>query len=359
MAEKTVEKKVAFPRVANYNPAVKYIIEQGTGARYIMQPEMTRRTMEIGAKYSPDSVCTPFKTSLGSIIEALEAGADTILMTYGLCRLGYYGELQEQILRDMGYEFEFINLADYDTGKKRDFLKAFKRINPKLNLARFGLAATEGLKMAEYIDELTAEYYQNCGFEVNKDDYKKAFKRFLIAMSHASSRSEIQEGYLKAKQEFHQIPVDKPERPLRVGILGEFFTVMDAFSNLEVEKKLADMQVEVHRWMNISNRMLHYSGERNLNIKIRDLCTFEMGPTSTGNIWCARNYAEQKFDGLIHVKSAGCTPEIDVMPVLQRISAQYKIPVLYLTYDSQTSDTGLMTRVEAFYDMIQMRKKVI
>ena len=41
------------------------------------------------------------------------------------------------------------------------------------------------------------------------------------------------------------------------------------------------------------------------------------------------------------------------------ISADYKIPVLYLTYDSQTSDTGLETRVEAFYDMISMRKKVV
>ena len=36
-----------------------------------------------------------------------------------------------------------------------------------------------------------------------------------------------------------------------------------------------------------------------------------------------------------------------------------KIPVLFLTYDSQTSDTGLMTRIEAFYDMISMRRKII
>jgi len=46
------------------------------------------------------------------------------------------------------------------------------------------------------------------------------------------------------------------------------------------------------------------------------------------------------------------------MPVLQNISEDYKIPVLYLTYDSQTSDEGLLTRLEAFYDMIDMRKKV-
>ena len=35
------------------------------------------------------------------MIDALEAGADTLVMTMGLCRLGYYGELQEQIIRDL------------------------------------------------------------------------------------------------------------------------------------------------------------------------------------------------------------------------------------------------------------------
>lgn len=55
-------------------------------------------------------------------------------------------------------------------------------------------------------------------------------------------------------------------------------------------------------------------------------------------------------------KSAGCTPEIDVMPVLQRLSRDYHIPVLFLTFDTQTSDAGLDTRLEAFYDMIAMRK---
>ena len=142
--------------------------------------------------------------------------------------------------------------------------------------------------------------------------------------------------------------------------MGEFYTAMDAFSNLELEQKLADMGVEVHRWMNVTNQFIRYgNGQKNLRVKIRDLCAYDMGPTSTANIWYARECAERGFDGLIHVKSAACTPEIDVMPVLQNISGDYRIPVLYLTYDAQTSDVGLMTRLEAFYDMIDMRKKVL
>lgn len=71
-----------------------------------------------------------------------------------------------------------------------------------------------------------------------------------------------------------------------------------------------------------------------------------------------KHYAKKGFDGLVHVKSFGCTPEMDAVPVLHNISSDYKIPVLYLNYDTQTSDTGIETRLEAFYDMIAMRKEV-
>lgn len=352
-------KRVSFPMVARYNYVVQYFIEMGLEAKCIMQPRMTKKTIELGSKYSPDSVCTPFKYSLGSMIEALETGADTLVMTMGLCRLGYYGELQERIMRDLGYQFDFINLSEYSTGKKKDYVKALKRINPKLNIAKTTAAAIEGLRMAEYIDEIEAEYYKNCGFEESKGAYKETIFRFWSDMNAACSKADIETGYKRAKSEFRNIPLDKPDIPLRVGIIGEYFTVMDAFSNLELEQKLADMRVEVHRWMNVTNRNLHYSGEKNMNVRIRDLCRYEMGPTSTANIWCAKDYAERGFDGIIHVKSAGCTPEIDIIPILQNISEDCKIPFLFLTYDSQTSDTGLMTRLEAFYDMMQMRKRVI
>lgn len=352
-------KKVALPRYAEYNCAFKYFLEQGLETDCVLPPPLTQRTLDIGAKNSPDFVCTPFKTSLGSMIEALEAGADTLVMINGACKLGYYGELQEQILRDMGYEFEFINLTDYDTGKKRDLLKAARRINPHIKCPRLATALLDAVKMVEHVDVVTAYYYQNCGFALDRSVYHRAYRIFLRDMYSARNHGDIERDFQKAMAQLEELPLNKPRRPLRVGIIGEFYTAMDPFSNLEAEQKLANFGVEVHRWMNITNRTLHYAGENNLHVKIRELCAYEMGPTSTANIWAAKRYAEEGFDGIVHIKSANCTPEIDVMPVLQRIGEQYKIPFLYLTYDSQTSDVGLMTRLEAFYDMMAMRKKAV
>ena len=350
----------AFPRYAEYNCAMKYMAEHGFhNVKFIMPPALTKRTEELGARYSPDFVCTPFKTLLGSLIEALEAGADTLVMAHGYCRLGYYGELMEQILRDLGYEFDFINLSDYHTWKKRDWLKVLKRIDPKLNLPRLIQTARETIRMVEHLDDATSEYYQICGFDATGGGCQRAYRSFLAALYTADCGADIENAYKRVKQEFQRIPLNKPKRPLRVGILGEFYTVMDPFSNLNLEQKLAGMGVEVHRWMNLSNHLIHYGTVKNFEPKIRDLCEYTMGPTSTANIWYAKTCAEHGYDGLIHVKSANCTPEIDIMPVLQNISADYKIPTLYLTYDSQTSDVGLMTRLEAFYDMIETRKRAL
>ena len=141
-----------------------------------------------------------------------------------------------------------------------------------------------------------------------------------------------------------------------MGIVGEYFTAADPASNLDLERKFLDMGVELHRALNMTNRNLRYN-EKNLRAGISEYVQYDMGPTSSMTIAAARKYAQEGFDGIVHLKSSGCTPEVDCMPVLQRISRDTGVPVLYLSYDSQTSDTGLDTRLEAFYDMIAMKKE--
>ena len=151
------------------------------------------------------------------------------------------------------------------------------------------------------------------------------------------------------------MPKNVPVDPIRVGLVGEYFTAVDPFSNLHIEDKLQVMGVSMARMINMTNRNLRYN-EKNLRASISEYAKYDMGPTSSLTIAAAKRYAEQGFDGIVHMKSTGCTPEIDVMPALQRVSNDYNVPILYLSYDSQTSDTGLDTRLEAFYDMIAMRK---
>ena len=63
------------------------------------------------------------------------------------------------------------------------------------------------------------------------------------------------------------------------------------------------------------------------------------------------------YDGIIHIKSSFCTPEIAAMQIIEKICSKYDVPVIFFSFDSNTSEVGIKTRLEAFYEMIEMRKK--
>ena len=44
------KRKIALPRYAEYNCALKYVVEQGFEETCILPPPLTKRTEELGAK---------------------------------------------------------------------------------------------------------------------------------------------------------------------------------------------------------------------------------------------------------------------------------------------------------------------
>ena len=349
--------KVAFFRYCYYDPAFKFFVEQVLDADYLPLPEATKVTTELGAQHSTDYVCTPFKHILGDFIEALELGANVIVQFGGPCRLGYYGELQESILRDLGYDFDMLNFSGGIEGGWIGWAKqCLKVVNPDIALPHAVKQLLVCGNMVTKLDEARDFYLANAGFERERDSFRRAWDSLMDAMRGVTRDREVNEAFRAGMDAMRAIPLDKPDNPIRIGIVGEMFTAIDERSNLGLDEKLVHMGVEAHRMLNLTNRFIRYN-EPNLRVGCSAYATYDMGPTSTLTIAAAHKYAQEGFDGIIHAKSSGCTPEIDCVPVLQRISADFRIPTLYLTYDSQTSDTGLDTRLEAFYDMLAMKKE--
>lgn len=355
-AARHTTRKVGFLRYGYYDIAFKFFVEQVLNAEFVQLPEATRRTLELGERYSSDSVCSPFKHILGDYVEALELGADVLVQFTGPCRLSYYGELQESILRDLGYEFDMLNFSLVAGKSVKEYVSFCKKIvNPDISVPQGAANMLVVFRMLELLDAYNDAYLAQAGFAVDHACARKARADFFADMRQATCLAEVNEAYRSGMEALEAVEKDVPADPVRVGIVGEYFTAVDGHSNLGVEDKLIDMGVSLARMLNMTNRNLRYN-EPNLRRGIAEYAAFDMGPTSTFSIAAAKRYAEEGFDGIVHLKSSGCTPEIDVMPVLQLISRDFGIPVLYLSYDSQTSDTGLDTRLEAFYDMIAMRK---
>ncbi|HZK87158.1 MAG TPA: CoA protein activase, partial [Syntrophomonas sp.] len=108
--------KVTFPHMGNMHIALQTLLA-GLELEVIPPPPITKRTLELGVKYSPEFVCMPMKINLGNFIEAIELGADTIVMGggWGPCRFGYYAQIEKEILQDLGYDFQMLVLEAPDS----------------------------------------------------------------------------------------------------------------------------------------------------------------------------------------------------------------------------------------------------
>jgi predicted nucleotide-binding protein (sugar kinase/HSP70/actin superfamily) len=70
----------------------------------------------------------------------------------------------------------------------------------------------------------------------------------------------------------------------------------------------------------------------------------------------ARTFIKNGVDGIIHIFPFTCMPENIALEALQKMSDDYSIPILSLSIDEHTSKIGLMTRLEAYIDILKRVK---
>ena len=353
-----MEKKIiSFPHLGNYYYPISFLLRKTTPHEIRPAPPITKKTIELGSKYSPDFVCVPFKYNLGNFIEALENKANIIIQAGGGCRYGYYAEVQEKILKDLGYDFEFLNLVSEDHFTVKTLFKTFRKMNPKLSFIKFIYYALLTILMIRYMDNIDNYIRLNIGFEKEENSFDNLLKEMLNSFTNCKGYISLTKKYFKYKKKFHKLKVNKPDNCLKVGIIGELYTSMEPFSSFFLEKELAKMHIEVKRFTNVSYLLYQKKWQKKKMLKyIPEYCTYTIGADGMDNVYRSKYLINNGYDGLIHIKPFGCTPEIGAIPIIRKVCSDYKMPIIFFSFDSATSDTGIRTRLEAFYDMLKERK---
>lgn len=328
--------------------------------RVMVPPRMTKRTLELGARHSPEFVCIPFKYNLGNFIEALDLGANLLVQAGGGCRFGYYGEVQEQILRDLGYEFEMLRLLGGFS--LTQYFTQLRSVNPRLSFLRMMHAYKLALRQTQALDRIEDYARKNCGFEMEPGAFERAHAGFLAELAETGDSSAVDGVEARWLARMRAIPTERPDDLLRVGIVGEIYVLMEPFSNFFVEKALARRGCEVHRFVTVSAMVAH-SGKRakphmdELLALADPYLKYHVGADGTGSVAMTHKLLKEGFDGVLHLKPFGCMPEVNAMAAMQRLSREHTFPILFISYDAQASETGLQTRLDAFCDMLRMRKR--
>lgn len=349
---------IAFPQLGDYFHPISKMIKKMTNMNVLEVPPITKKTIALGSKYSPDSVCVPFKYNLGNLIESLDQGANILFQAGGGCRYRYYAEVQETILKDLGYDFTLIQIMEKDHLRLNDLYHTMKQLNKNLTRRTFYHQLICAFFYVTYLDKLDAYIRQNIGFEQKEGSFLKLKHKFILACNQASNIWTLHNIYRHYLKECKKIKINKPKNCLKVGIIGELYTAMEPAATYQLEKMLAAYHIQIKRFTNLSyllwKKALFLPFMKR---KVKKYCKYTLGADGLDNVYRVLWLKKHQYDGIIHTKPSGCTPEVGALPIIMRAANDQKLPIIFLSFDEQTGVEGLQTRIEAFYDLIKLRKE--
>lgn len=347
--------RLGLTHMGNINVAVKAMADK-LGIDLVVTPPTTQRTLSLGVKYSPETVCLPFKLQLGNMIEALGAGADTLLMPGGAgpCRFGYYHKVHELILRELGYKFQMVN-QDYG------ILHLVKCVTSGASTGEVIAAFRYGIAKLKALDELERLAHKMRAIEREKGEANRVYKEGVRAIDNAVDYRSLSLARREYLQKLMNLPTVSSLNPLKIGITGEFFVVLDPFANMDIEIELGKLGVEVRRslftsdWVRF-NPFVYTFGLREKDRSHRAAMPY-LSHHVGGDGWQSVGETALHvgdWDGLVHLEPFGCLPEITARNIMP--SLKDGLPVLNIIYDEHTGKAGIINRLEAFVDMLKRQK---
>lgn len=358
--------KFTFPHLGNVYIGVKALFD-GLGLEYVIPPFTSKRSLEIGSLHSPEEICLPFKINIGNYIQAIEQGADTIVITgsCGPCRFGEYCELQINLLKKLGYDLNFIVIDLPRAIGKEEFLNRIGRISGSSSRNKYQKlkALYDAVKVLNLIDEIEARVHEKSGYEVQRGESKHLLIRCKKEVMECTSPQQMMDLLKFYKSKIEKIEVDNQRNPVKVAIIGEIYTIIEPFSNLYIEDKLMEYGVVSKRRLTpswwVKNTLLSPLGINSMDIKkaSREYLKLEIGGHARECIGEAILASRDGFDGAIQVFPMGCMPEIVSKAILPTISKDKDFPIMTLVVDEMTGEAGYITRIEAFIDLLERRKE--
>lgn len=143
------------------------------------------------------------------------------------------------------------------------------------------------------------------------------------------------------------------QSPLKLAILGYPYTVYDSFINVNLFDKLREMGVEVVTMEMMDPQTL--KKQRNKTVK-RLFWTFSEMVSRTAYHFFEN---DKDIDGILHVTAFGCGPDfmVDKLMEIEAKKRNSRVPFMSLSVDEHTGEAGIMTRIEAFCEMVRRRKE--
>jgi predicted nucleotide-binding protein (sugar kinase/HSP70/actin superfamily) len=355
--------RVTYPHLGSLYITVEHFL-RALGLEPVTPPFSSRRTLDLGVSHCPEMTCVPCKILFGNYYEGLELGADELVLFGGpdTCRLGYSTRPQAERLRDSGFRFTPHTLSL--RGIASDIVRLARELaDPSpLELVETARTLLASLSLVDEIEEQTLRLRPR---EQERGAATRLGAQALAAARACTGRTELQARHEAIVSPLRTAPRDDGRRVFRVALLGDVYTISEPFFNMNLEQRLGYLGVQVERWFWLSKslrlplleRVEHPFQTRAREDKVGCYLGRDVSGFALPSIRKAVSFVEEGIDGLIHLAPFNCTPEIVGASAVARLARDHDVPLLSLSFDEHSGEAGLVTRLEAYVDLLERRAR--
>ncbi len=361
---------VGFPSMGHLDTAIRTLLEN-CGTRTLPTPRTTAACVELGRELAPEFVCYPFVATLGQMRMLLDQGATALMMVggKGYCRLGWYAQMQEALLRKLGYDFQlYLVESPFPLHVKGGaFAKLLRGLTDGTSWPRILDSLRTALLQLDALERADAVAHRLRAFERVQGTTDRITDRHLRRLAHARDRATILGLERDFREETASIELEETD-PVRVGIVGEIWVVLEQAATRDVERWLGARsfpRVWVEREHTVGNWFrTHVVTDRAAMVRDRAILAAARpwlarqvgghGQHTVGQVALAR---QEGLDGVLHVFPFTCMPEIIAQNIIIRMADELDIPVLTYIVSEQTGEAGMETRLESFLDLLEERRR--
>ena len=323
--------RIGIPRALlyyQYYPMWKAFFEE-FGAELVISPPTTQTMLAEGSSRVVAETCLPAKIFLGHVLSLVKE-CDLIFIpairsvkskAYNCSKLLGLPDMTQAVIPESPPILDI----DIDVNKgKHELYWAIYRLGRQFSRNPFRIRRAGMIAWQAHLDY--QRLMSSCGL------------MFPEAIEAGSGKSEME------AQSGDVLP------PMAtIAVIGHPYLLYDEHANYRLIHRLRQARSKVLTPEMLSAEELEAAAARLVN-KVKWTCEEEV-------VGAGEHYLESDIDGIIGVTAFGCGPDSLMMDIVERQARIKSIPFMGLTLDEHTAEAGIVTRIEAFLDMIYRKKK--
>ncbi len=289
----------------------------------LISDKNNERIMNKGVKYSISEICVPMKVYVGQVLDLVGQGADLV-----------YVPRIVNIRKGVTLCPKFLGLPD---------------------MIKYSLEGMENKVLTHKIEQKSDDISDWKDYQIFLEVFDVSKKELKSALNKASQKWQEYRAMHRKGFASDQLLEDIKRTPdtgdLTIGVLGYVYNVYDKFVNMDLLGKLREMNVNIVTFEMIDDEEIQQEVDQ---FAPRKKMFWEFSNKLLGAGY--HFLKSDEIDGVIHVTAFGCGPDSILGPFLDIDSDKYNTPFMTLRIDEQTGESHLLTRVEAFVDLLRLQK---